>query len=173
MSNLTEDTRIISDSIIENCAPLVRLDTIGHGKDERKILTLCHGSVNAFLMRHPGVLKNQNSARYVGNVEPRLFANLCLKYLQQPRYASQLKKTKESFVMHCGQDIAEHHLLVYCSKYWRHILKRLTSLLSCVRALSNLSNLSILQLACRSKAYSLMVSALLSIVHGSFYLAFC
>jgi hypothetical protein len=125
--NLTEDTRIVADSIIENCAPLVRMDIIGDGKDEKHIFTLCHASVRAFLLKNPGIFKDHEWAHpeAIGIIEARLFADVCLKYLQQPRYSKQLRKTKESFATPCGQDVIEHQLLRYCIKYWGWHLENL------------------------------------------------
>lgn len=125
--DLTEDTRIVTDSIIENCAPLVRMETTGANESKPKIVTLCHSSVRTFLEKNPGILQDHETAHTaaIGNIEATLFAELCLKYLQQPRYVRQLKMTKGSFATHCGQDIVEHHLLKYCAKYWGQHLGKL------------------------------------------------
>lgn len=45
-------------------------------------------------------------------------ANICLKYLLQPRYRRLLTKKGETFVDLGGEDIMDHHLLSYAAKYW-------------------------------------------------------
>ncbi|KAF7541490.1 hypothetical protein G7054_g584 [Neopestalotiopsis clavispora] len=127
-SDLSEDTRIVSESIIESCAPLVRLDTINVGKsNETRIFALCHGSVKSFLMRNPIILQTQGktSTEGIGSIEPSLFADICLQYLQQPRYTELMRLHQdEKFFTHCGQDVVDHPFLAYCAKYWAQHLDK-------------------------------------------------
>jgi hypothetical protein len=79
-----------------------------------KICTLCHGSIKRFLVANPEIL---GSGEYQ-MISPQPIAISCLKYLRQPRYGEQLKRTeKNSFVTTNGEDISGQTLLTYSVRF--------------------------------------------------------
>ncbi|RDW66363.1 hypothetical protein BP6252_09998 [Coleophoma cylindrospora] len=105
--------------VVDNCAPWIRIDELIGQKSDKTICTLSHSSIRKFLIRSPDVLlrgKNCEISAYV-------FADVCLRYLEQKRYRKALKIMEDSkFLTACGEDIINHHLLGYCAKYWsRHL----------------------------------------------------
>lgn len=106
--------RVFRSRILDNCAPMVRVDSINTKAKCKEICTLSHGSVKTFLVRNPSVLSEAESCR----VSPQLLVDVCLKYLQQPRYKKQLTRGGGTFMTASGQDILDHNLLNYCAKYW-------------------------------------------------------
>ncbi|KAI1079934.1 hypothetical protein F5B20DRAFT_590137 [Whalleya microplaca] len=124
--NIGGKERIFEDTV-NFCIPLIRVDqTTNNGA---KICTLCHGSVKEFLELNPRILKETGVAHpSESDISPGLLAELCLKYLQQPRYSNILTKAEDdTFETSCGQNVLDHHLLVYCAKYWALHMESLRS----------------------------------------------
>ncbi|KAH8891753.1 hypothetical protein GQ53DRAFT_841147 [Thozetella sp. PMI_491] len=126
--NLDDEGYIARESILQDLAPLVRVTKFSELNRDEEVCTLCHGSVRQFLKKNPKILTSKDD-RWSEEVEigPKLLAQICLKYLQQPRYVGQLKRTADgALTTQCGQSVLEHHFLNYSARYWDQHLNELT-----------------------------------------------
>ncbi|RAK95688.1 uncharacterized protein BO80DRAFT_469213 [Aspergillus ibericus CBS 121593] len=133
--NIDKSQKILKKSkVLELCQPLVQVQD-SDGPDGRiAICTLTHGSVKSFLLKNPDILRrNSNPPAYA--LTSDVLANICQKYLLQPRYHQLLVQNGETFVDSDGDDILNHHLLSYAAKYWdKHLDSVDYSLYVCQKA---------------------------------------
>jgi hypothetical protein len=120
----TEDCRDIDRSrklfkktVISLCQPLVRVQETETKSGPVSICTLTHATVRRFLLKHTNVLSGGSGSEKIA-ITNQVMADVCLKYLWQPRYSVLLKKSDGAFLDGCGNDVLEHHLLPYAAKYW-------------------------------------------------------
>ncbi|GFN16881.1 vegetative incompatibility protein HET-E-1 [Aspergillus tubingensis] len=115
--NIDRSQKIKKSKVLELCQPLVQIHESDGPAGTISICTLTHGSVKNFLLKNPGILAN-NSKPPAYALTNDVLANVCLKYLLQPRYQQLLTREGETFVDCDGEDILNHHLLSYAAKYW-------------------------------------------------------
>ncbi|QKX57422.1 uncharacterized protein TRUGW13939_04534 [Talaromyces rugulosus] len=115
--DIDEREKLYEDMVLELCQPLVRVHEVQGQEETFEICTLTHGSVKTFLLKNPQILTHgPGSPAYALTTD--VMANICLKYLLQPRYQYLLTKKGETFVDLNDKDIMDHHLLSYAAKYW-------------------------------------------------------
>ncbi|OKL61210.1 hypothetical protein UA08_03619 [Talaromyces atroroseus] len=113
--DIDRNEKLVKDMVLELCQPLVRIHEIQEPDGGKvNVCTLTHGSVKAFLLRNAQILEQDNACALTNDV----MADICLKYLLQPRYQQLLTKKNDTFVDLHDDDIMEHHLLPYAAKYW-------------------------------------------------------
>lgn len=103
--------------VLKLCEPLVQIEGVVGAQSTISICTLTHASVRKFLIKHPQILSTSESPAACWITE-EVMANVCLKYLWQPRYQRLLTKSEDTFKDYTGEDVMEHHLLSYAAKYW-------------------------------------------------------
>jgi hypothetical protein len=79
--------------------------------------TLTHATVRTFLLRQMSDAADEGGPRVLRTV-PDTLADICLKYLMQPRFAGLLTKNGDVLEDSLSVDIDKHHLLPYAAKYW-------------------------------------------------------
>ncbi|RDH36433.1 hypothetical protein BDQ94DRAFT_167335 [Aspergillus welwitschiae] len=115
--NIDRSQKIKKSKVLELCQPLVQIHESDGPAGTISICTLTHGSVKSFLLKNPEILaKNSNPPAYA--LTNDVLADICRKYLLQPRYQQLLTRDGETFVDYDGEDIFNHHLLSYAAKYW-------------------------------------------------------
>ncbi|KAL3253299.1 hypothetical protein ABHI18_009601 [Aspergillus niger] len=115
--NIDRSQKIKKSKVLELCQPLVQIHESDGPAGTISICTLTHGSVKSFLLKNPEILaKNSNPPAYA--LTNDILADICRKYLLQPRYQQLLTRDGETFVDYDGEDIFNHHLLSYAAKYW-------------------------------------------------------
>lgn len=115
--NIDRSQKIKKSKVLELCQPLVQIHESDGPAGTISICTLTHGSVKSFLLKNPEILaKNSNPPAYA--LTNDVLADICRKYLLQPRYQQLLTRDGETFVDYEGEDIFNHHLLSYAAKYW-------------------------------------------------------
>ncbi|GLA28115.1 hypothetical protein AnigIFM63326_005683 [Aspergillus niger] len=115
--NIDRSQKIKKSKVLELCQPLVQIHESDGPAGTISICTLTHGSVKSFLLKNPEILaKNSNPPAYA--LTNDVLADICRKYLLQPRYQQLLTRDGETFVDYEGEDIFSHHLLSYAAKYW-------------------------------------------------------
>lgn len=113
--DMSPDACVRHDKLIATCESLVKFDNIQTSQGvTRQICTLWHSSFKTFLENNSNVLGHLQYA-----ITQHALAMSCLNYLRQPRYDGLLSKVGTSFSTVTDEDIRDHHLLVYCAKYWR------------------------------------------------------
>ncbi|PYH94744.1 hypothetical protein BO71DRAFT_224781 [Aspergillus ellipticus CBS 707.79] len=119
--DIDRSQKIVKNKVLELCQPLVQFHESEGPEGKIVICTLTHGSVKAFLLKNPEILtRNSNPPAYA--LTGDVMANICQKYLVQPRYQQLLTRKGETFVDCNEDDILNHHLLSYAAKYWdRHL----------------------------------------------------
>ncbi|KAM3069555.1 hypothetical protein ACMFMG_005658 [Clarireedia jacksonii] len=116
-SNVNRLERLRPNMVLKLCQPLVQIEDVVGAGSAVPICTLTHASVRKFLVKNPQILSTSESPAACWITE-EVMANVCLKYLWQPRYQRLLTKSEDTFKDHTGEDIMEHHLLSYAAKYW-------------------------------------------------------
>ncbi|KAJ5970417.1 uncharacterized protein N7479_000335 [Penicillium vulpinum] len=116
--DIDRSQKIVKKSkILELCQPLVQVHETEGPEGKIAICTLTHGSVKSFLLKNSEILiGNSNPPAY--SLTNDVMANICQKYLLQPRYQRLLARKGETFVDCVEDDIMNHHLLSYAAKYW-------------------------------------------------------
>ncbi|PYI00733.1 hypothetical protein BO78DRAFT_434188 [Aspergillus sclerotiicarbonarius CBS 121057] len=116
--NIDRSQKILKKSkVLELCQPLVQVQETEGPDGKVAICTLTHGSVKSFLLKNSEMLiHNSNPPAYA--LTNDVLANICQRYLLQPRYRQLLVQEGETFVDCDGDDILNHHLLSYAAKYW-------------------------------------------------------
>ncbi|PWY68963.1 hypothetical protein BO94DRAFT_299499 [Aspergillus sclerotioniger CBS 115572] len=116
--NIDKSQKILKKGkVLELCQPLVQVHETDGPDGQISICTLTHGSVKSFLLKNPEILTpNSNPPAYA--LTNNVLADICQKYLLQPRYRQILVQKGETFVDSDGDDILSHHLLSYAAKYW-------------------------------------------------------
>ena len=116
--NIDKSQKILKKGkVLELCQPLVQVHETKGPDGKIAICTLTHGSVKNFLLKNPDILtRNSNPPAYA--LTNNVVADICQKYLLQPRYRHLLVQNGETFVDCDGDDILNHHLLSYAAKYW-------------------------------------------------------
>lgn len=110
--DLRTDDCIRQAKLLTSCESLLKFDDIQTSPGvTRKMCTLWHASFRTFLVNKSDVLG--------GSITGQELAMGCLNYLRQPKYDGLLSKVGKSYSTISDEDIADHHLLVYCAKYWR------------------------------------------------------
>ncbi|OCK82019.1 hypothetical protein K432DRAFT_433750 [Lepidopterella palustris CBS 459.81] len=122
--NLSKKRTLFKDMVLELCAPLVEVREV-ENDESRNVCSLTHGSVRSYLIKKRSILQESsaNSDCSISNTE---LADICLKYLSQPRYRRLLSKKDDTFYTttsdELGEDIRDHQLLGYAAKFWdRHL----------------------------------------------------
>ncbi|PQE08404.1 Zinc finger protein [Rutstroemia sp. NJR-2017a BBW] len=115
--NVNRSERLRPNMVLKLCQPLVQIEDVVGAPSTVPICTLTHASVRKFLVKHPQILSTSESPAACWITE-EVMANVCLKYLWQPRYQRLLTKSEDTFKDYTGEDIMEHHILSYAAKYW-------------------------------------------------------
>ncbi|KAL8747304.1 MAG: hypothetical protein Q9190_000810 [Brigantiaea leucoxantha] len=108
--------------IKEICAPLIDVYE-GRSDGGSNICSLSHATVRSFLLKNPKILEFSQGVKNTTSaiISETIVAEVCFKYLSQPRYMKPLSRRNDLFVTDSGEDISNHYLLSYAAKYWdRH-----------------------------------------------------
>ncbi|KAL3486886.1 hypothetical protein BJX62DRAFT_246493 [Aspergillus germanicus] len=116
--DLNTREKLVKSKVLQLCQPLVQVHESTHGGETVSTCTLTHGSVKNFLLKNPEILKQGSADSNACALENKVMADICLRYLLQPRYRQLLRKTTDTYVDARGGDIMEHYLLSYSAKYW-------------------------------------------------------
>lgn len=101
-------------------APLIETKPDPQNKDDY-FCHLSHGTVESFLLRNERIfLEEPNSTRLLSEA---MIARACILYLLQDKYSHLLvaksdKIESEEWFTSSGENVAGHHFLTYCAKYW-------------------------------------------------------
>ncbi|KAL3465574.1 hypothetical protein BJX64DRAFT_285505 [Aspergillus heterothallicus] len=115
--DLNSREKLVKSKVLQLCQPLVQVHESEHEGEIISTCTLTHRSVKSFLLKNPEILiESENSG--VCALENKVMAEICLRYLLQPRYSKLLCKANDTYVDTRGDDIMDHHLLSYSAKYW-------------------------------------------------------
>ncbi|KAL3473025.1 hypothetical protein BJX99DRAFT_202881 [Aspergillus californicus] len=115
--NMNTNEKLVKSKVLQLCQPLVQIHESHSDGETICVCTLTHGSVKSFLLKSPQILSHYpGSTAY--DLKSNVIANICLKYLLQPRYRRLLAKKGGTYVDVDGGDIMDHHLLSYSAKYW-------------------------------------------------------
>ena len=115
--DIDRSQKLFKTRLSKLCEPLVQVQEI---RSEHRIYTTCtltHSSVHEFLKCNPEILSATPSLDAC-QIESKILASICLKYLSQPRYGKLLRKKEDTFVDLNDEDFMEQHLLPYAAKYW-------------------------------------------------------
>lgn len=114
---------IFKRKILSLCQPLVQVhESERETGDKISICTLIHRTVRVFLLKNPDILKHGPASNAYA-LDSKPMADICLKYLLQPRYSRLLRKSRgnDTYIDLYNSDIMDHRLLTYAAKYWdRH-----------------------------------------------------
>ncbi|KAL2851425.1 hypothetical protein BJX68DRAFT_266332 [Aspergillus pseudodeflectus] len=132
--------KLVKSRVLQLCQPLVQVHEGNHGGETVSTCTLTHRSVKSFLLKNPGILKQGTADSDACTLENKVMADICLRYLLQPRYSQLLRKTADTYVDTRGGDIMEHHLLSYSAKYWDKHMDSVTVSPSLCQSVSTLLN---------------------------------
>ncbi|KAF2455505.1 hypothetical protein BDY21DRAFT_349522 [Lineolata rhizophorae] len=116
--NMSSRNRLFKSKVEDLCAPLVEVQRTGD-ESGREVCCLSHSSVRTFLLKNRDCLQKgcpPNSE--ICSLRADVLADICFKYLNQPRYERMLKKKDDTFKTATGEDIDGHQLLSYAAKYW-------------------------------------------------------
>jgi len=119
--NMSNRKTLFKDKVLELCAPLVEVREENQD-GSRNVCSLTHLSVRNYLVKKRNILQGEDpcSKCLITSAE---IAEICLKYLSQPRYRRLLIKKDDTFYTstgdsELGEDIHSHQLLGYAAKYW-------------------------------------------------------
>ncbi|OCL03472.1 hypothetical protein AOQ84DRAFT_433927 [Glonium stellatum] len=119
--NMNNRKTLFKEKVLELCAPLVEVREEKQNK-HRNVCSLTHSSVRNYLVKKRDILQDDGLS---GNfsITSAEIADVCLKYLSQPRYRRLLIKKDDTFYTNIGdsepgEDIHSHQLLGYAAKYW-------------------------------------------------------
>ncbi|KAJ0413954.1 hypothetical protein BJY00DRAFT_319313 [Aspergillus carlsbadensis] len=116
--DLNTREKLVKSRVLQLCQPLVQVHESIHGGETVSTCTLTHRSVQSFLLKNPEILKQGAAESDACGLENKVMAEICLRYLLQPRYSQLLRKTTDTYIDARGGDIMQHHLLSYSAKYW-------------------------------------------------------
>lgn len=115
--NIDRSRKLFKRKVTTLCQPLVRVQDTETPHGTVTTCTLTHSTVRNFLLKRAqddGTEDDRETLRIV----PDTLADICLKYLMQPRFAALLKREGHVFKDELDEDIDSHHLLPYAAKYW-------------------------------------------------------
>ncbi|KAL2857204.1 hypothetical protein BJY01DRAFT_262670 [Aspergillus pseudoustus] len=115
--DLNTREKLVKGKVLQLCQPLVQVHESEHEGEKISTCTLTHRSVKSFLLKNPEILKESPDSDACA-LENKVMADICLRYLLQPRYSQLLRKTTDTYFDARGTDIMDHHLLSYSAKYW-------------------------------------------------------
>ena len=103
--------------VTQLCEPLIQIQEVSELEANFPTCKFHHASFRDFLLK--------NEAAYTGgsacngyNISRDTMANVCLRYLAQPRYSRFLTFSGSTFQDIAQSDIMDHGLLTYAAKYW-------------------------------------------------------
>lgn len=109
--NIDKCKKLFENQVVESCGPLLQVQETSSAQGTLTTFNFCHSSVRNFLLK--------NAKTYM--ISEQDLADLCLRYLSQPRYQRLLSAKEDTFIDYKGEDVIEHQLLTYAAKYWdRH-----------------------------------------------------
>ncbi|CAO2655623.1 Nn.00g044260.m01.CDS01 [Neocucurbitaria sp. VM-36] len=115
--NIDRSRKLFRRKVTTFCQPLVRVQDTETPHGTVTTCTLTHSTVRNFLLKQAQEAGAKDD-RETLHIAPDTIADICLKYLMQPRFKTLLKKEGNLFKDELDEDIDNHHLLPYAAKYW-------------------------------------------------------
>ncbi|KAK7609704.1 hypothetical protein JOL62DRAFT_169428 [Phyllosticta paracitricarpa] len=104
-------------SLLESLLPPFILTT-NTGVDGSPLCELFHATVRSFLKSRPDILSDSVSTTKTVSIEEYHLAEVCVRYLSDPRFKEPLKRRDGEWTTADGESIESDGFLRYATKYW-------------------------------------------------------
>ncbi|KAK7533364.1 uncharacterized protein J3D65DRAFT_79572 [Phyllosticta citribraziliensis] len=107
--------------LLESLLPPFILTT-DTGIDDSPLCELFHATVKSFLISRPDILLDGASTTATASIEEYHLAEVCVRYLSDPRFKEPLKLRDGEWKTADGESIESDGFLRYSAKYWKRHL---------------------------------------------------